>query len=114
MLSHLGRASVAALLLVVSISCGGGSSTSPPGTFTVARLQQSQARTEAELIAELGPGEVVENDYTKGLITDHKLPESVRFRRWEDPDQPGVYHHVAVVDGKLLPKRFIWDSRPKQ
>lgn len=110
MRSHVGRVAVLAVLCVAPVSCGPKPAAA---TFTTARFQQTKATTEQQIVAELGPGEEVRNSYTESVIREHGLPAVARFLRWEDPDQPGIYYHVVIVDGKLLPKQYVWDSRPK-
>ena len=107
MRNRVGLGLFVALIFLALPACG-----KAPTKFSVEKFNQSSAKTEQDVVAELGPAEVVSDSYTQSVIEAHKLAPTARFLRWSDPKQPGVYYHVVIVDDKIV-ERDVWDSRKK-
>ena len=92
--NHLFVAFLPGLLFVVG--CGEPS-------FTKERYEQVDAdMTKDEIVAVLGVGEDVKDDYTDEIIELHDLPADTIFLRWQDPDDPKALTHIGFSGEKVV------------
>src|SRR5262245_34430471 len=87
------------------------SSPPPPPPFKFEKWEMTQPKaglSEQEVLALLGSGEKVQDDFTASILAAQKLPPNTEVWRWHDPRKPDVYYHEAFVDGKTIGVRNVW------